>query len=115
MSDIDSKLSELRAAVSLSADTEELYQMIRQDVASEIRYQDLSIARLLITLMEIWQQNRRLFNLAFLFFARPTASIREIGRMIHESPATVSAKLARLAADHENLALLMALRKQVRK
>ena len=115
MSDIDEKLSELREAVGISSDTEELYQMIRRDVLTEIQYQDLSIFRILSFLLGIWQRDRKLFGIAFMFLANPLKSIRDIATMNHESPSSVWGKLSRLAAESPQISLLMEIRRRGRK
>lgn len=115
MSDIDQKLAELRGAVQSALDTEELYQIIRHDVMSEIQYQELAVFRILTFLLDIWQQDRKLFNIAFIFLANPLKSIREISAQVHESPSSVHKKLAVLSAGNPEIALLLELRKREKK
>lgn len=113
MSDIDRQLEELKEAASISADTEELYQMIRRDIMSELVYQDLSIVRILRILLDVWQRDRTSFSVMLQFMANPLSSIREIARRLRTSPSSIHRRIRTISAGNPELALLLELRKEV--
>ena len=111
MDDITELLQQIRPGGD-QEDAEKLYHAIRVQIWEELCYEDLPIVRVLMLLADIYAHDRALFETALTVLADPFQSMTKAGEKLGISHMTVSRHLRKLACTHQEIAILLQLRKK---